>query len=184
MPTVAFFCVAYFCFCWLQVNGLQEFDFLPMASILFLPAGVKFLAMLVGGPWGVLGIAVGKIWVDQYLGNDFSLTGEITHQLVWLIFPFACLHLYLQKKNLKYSLDAITTYDLLVLSVLVSFASSVATQLYFFEVSNPQFYILKGIWAMTLGDLSGIMLMFGLIIVAKRCISSINKGQTNSTTRL
>lgn len=78
MPTVAFFSVAYFCFFWLQVNGLQEFNLSPMASILFLPAGVKFLAMLVGGLWGVLGIAVGKIWVEQYLGNDISLTGEIT----------------------------------------------------------------------------------------------------------
>ena len=176
MPTVAFFSVAYFCVFWLQVNGLQEFDLSPMASILFLPAGVKFLAMLVGGLWGVLGIAVGKIWVEQYLGNDISLTGEITHLLVWLIFPYACLRLYLKKKNLKYSLDGITTYDLVVLSVLVSFISSIATQLYFFGLSNPESPLLKGIWSMTMGDLSGILLMFGLIIVAKRCISSINKG--------
>ena len=176
MPTVAFFSVAYFCFSWLQVNGLQEFDLSPMASILFLPAGVKFLAMLVGGLWGVLGIAVGKICVEQYLGNDISLTEEITHLLVWLIFPYACLRLYLKKKNLKYSLDGITTYDLVVLSVLVSFISSIATQLYFFGLSNPESPLLKGIWSMTMGDLSGILLMFGLIIVAKRCIPSINKG--------
>ncbi len=42
-----------------QIKVLGYFDFLPMASILFIPAGVKLLAMLIGRGAGVFGVLVG-----------------------------------------------------------------------------------------------------------------------------
>ena len=57
--TTVFFTCTYCLFYMVQVKVLGDFDFLPMVSILFIPAGVKFLAMLVGRGAGVFGVLVG-----------------------------------------------------------------------------------------------------------------------------
>ena len=56
-----------------QVKVLGDFDFLPMVSILFIPAGVKFLAMLVGRGAGVFGVLVGVELVNLYTGKSLDM---------------------------------------------------------------------------------------------------------------
>ena len=188
---VGVFAASYFSLFWVQVNVLGEFDFLPMASILFLPAGVKFIAMLVGRHWGVVGIALGKVLVDIYSGSvsDLSeqiphlLVWQIPHLLVWLVAPYACMLIFLKQKDLSQTLDGLTTFDLVVLALIVSLVSSLGTQLYFFGMHEPGYPLLKGVWSMTLGDISGILFSLGAVIFIRRLLTSFADRQTNSTTR-
>ena len=187
---VGVFAASYFSLFWVQVNVLGEFDFLPMASILFLPAGVKFIAMLVGRHWGVVGIALGKVLVDIYSGSvsDLSeqiphlLVWQIPHLLVWLVAPYACMLIFLKQKDLSQTLDGLTTFDLVVLALIVSLVSSLGTQLYFFGMHEPGYPLLKGVWSMTLGDISGILFSLGAVIFIRRLLTSFADRQTNSTT--
>ena len=187
---VGVFAASYFSLFWVQVNVLGEFDFLPMASILFLPAGVKFIAMLVGLHWGVVGIALGKVLVDIYSGSvsDLSeqiphlLAWQIPHLLVWLVAPYACMLIFLKQKDLSQTLDGLTTFDLVVLALIVSLVSSLGTQLYFFGMHEPGYPLLKGVWSMTLGDISGILFSLGAVIFIRRLLTSFADRQTNSTT--
>ena len=187
---VVVFAASYFSLFWGQVNVLGEFDFLPMASILFLPAGVKFIAMLVGRHWGVVGIALGKVLVDIYSGSvsDLSeqiphlLVWQIPHLLVWLVAPYACMLIFLKQKDLSQTLDGLTTFDLVVLALIVSLVSSLGTQLYFFGMHEPGYPLLKGVWSMTLGDISGILFSLGAVIFIRRLLTSFADRQTNSTT--
>ena len=187
---VGVFAASYFSLFWVQVNVLGEFDFLPMASILFLPAGVKFIAMLVGLHWGVVGIALGKVLVDIYSGSvsDLSeqiphlLVWQIPHLLVWLVAPYACMLIFLKQKDLSQTLDGLTTFDLVVLALIVSLVSSLGTQLYFFGMHEPGYPLLKGVWSMTLGDISGILFSLGAVIFIRRLLTSFADRQTNSTT--
>ena len=187
---VGVFAASYFSLFWVQVNVLGEFDFLPMASILFLPAGVKFIAMLVGLHWGVVGIALGKVLVDIYSGSvsDLSeqiphlLVWQIPHLLVWLVAPYACMLIFLKQKDLSQTLDGLTTFDLVVLALIVSLVSSLGTQLYFFGMHEPGYPLLRGVWSMTLGDISGILFSLGAVIFIRRLLTSFADRQTNSTT--
>ena len=65
--SVSFFAALYFLLYQVQVKVLS--DFLPMASILFIPAGIKFLAMVVGQAPGVVGIALGFALVELTLAK-------------------------------------------------------------------------------------------------------------------
>jgi len=67
--SVSFFAVLYFLLYQVQVKVLSDFDFLPMASIFFIPAGIKFLAMVVGQGPGVVGIALGLPWLKLTLAK-------------------------------------------------------------------------------------------------------------------
>lgn len=179
---VGVFAASYFSLFWGQVNVLGEFDFLPMASILFLPAGVKFIAMLVGRHWGVVGIALGKVLVDIYSGSVSDLSEQIPHLLVWLVAPYACMLIFLKQKDLSQTLDGLTTFDLVVLALIVSLVSSLGTQFYFFGMHEPGYPLLKGVWSMTLGDISGILFSLGAVIFIRRLLTSFADRQTNSTT--
>ena len=176
------FAVSYFSLFWVQVNVLGEFDFLPMVSILFLPAGIKFLAMLVGRHWGVVGIALGKFLVDTYFGYPGNAMDAATHIVLWLVLPYVCLLAYLVKKDTKQTLDDITTYDLVVLALIVSLTSSLGTQFYFFGMHEPGYPMLKAVWSMTIGDFSGILVALGLVIVVRRLMTWFADRQTKSTT--
>ena len=178
----AVFALAYFSLYWVQINVLGEFDLLPMVSILFLPAGVKFIAMLVGRHWGVFGIALGKVLVDIYSGSVGDLSEQIPHLLVWLVAPYACMLIFLKQKDLSQTLDGLTTFDLVVLALIVSLVSSLGTQLYFFGMHEPGYPLLKGVWSMTLGDISGILFSLGAVIFIRRLLTSFADRQTNSTT--
>ena len=159
--SVAFFAVLYFLLFQVQVEVLSDFDFLPMASILFIPAGIKFLALVVG-------VALGFALVEINAGKTLDLTAFLTHVLLWLVLPYALLRGYLAKSDLKNDLTALTTYQLFVMAVIVSFTSSLGIQLYFFGLYDPQYPVLKGVWSMTIGDLSGIFLLLAFVVAMRR----------------
>ena len=166
--SVTFFAVLYFLLFQVQVKVLSDFDFLPMASILFIPAGIKFLAMVVGQVPGVVGIALGFALVEINAGKTLDLTAFLIHVLLWLVLPYALLRGYLAKSDLKNDLTTLTTYQLFVMAVIVSFTSSLVTQLYFFGLHDPQYPVLKGVWSMTIGDLSGIFLSLAFVVAMRR----------------
>jgi hypothetical protein len=166
--SVSFFAVLYFLLYQVQVKVLSDFDFLPMASILFIPAGIKFLAMVVGQGPGVVGIALGFALVEINAGKTLDLTAFLTHVLLWLVLPYALLRGYLAKSDLKNDLTALTTYQPFVMGVIVSLTSSLGTQLYFFGLHDPQYPVLKGVWSMTIGDLSGIFLSLAFVVAMRR----------------
>ena len=166
--SVSFFAVLYFLLFQVQVKVLSDFDFLPMASILFIPAGIKFLAMVVGQGPGVVGIALGFALVEINAGKTLDLTAFLTHVLLWLVLPYALLRGYLAKSDLKNDLTTLSTYQLFVIAVIVSLTSSLGTQLYFFGLHDPQYPVLKGVWSMTIGDLSGIFLSLTFVVAMRR----------------
>lgn len=168
LAIAVFFAMVYFLLYQLQMNVLTDFDFLPMASILFLPAGVKFIAMVVGQTPGVIGIAIGVQLVELHQGKAFDPFSFIPHMLVWLVLPYALLRAYLAKNHLANNMVALTSYQLFVLALIVSLVSSLATQLYFFGIHDPQYPLLRGIWSMTVGDLSGIFVSLGAIVAVRR----------------
>ena len=128
--SVSFFAALYFLLYQVQVKVLS--DFLPMASILFIPAGIKFLAMVVGQAPGVVGIALGFALVEINAGKTLDLTAFLTHVLLWLVLPYVLLRGYLAKAGLRNDLTTLTTYQLFVMAAIVSLTSSLVTQLYFF----------------------------------------------------
>ena len=165
----ALFGLAYFTCFVMQVEVLSDFDFLPTASILFVPAGVKFLALLILRWWGVFGIALGRAFVHLYTGQEIFAAHEIIELFLWVVLPYLCMIAYMEKQKLNLSLVDLTTFHLVALCMILSVTSSLGTQVwdywsgYKFTISIP-----KATWAMTVGDFSGMLLtMFAIILVQR-----------------
>jgi hypothetical protein len=163
-----FFTFAYFLFYMVQIKVLGDFDFLPMASILFIPAGVKFLAMLIGRGAGVFGVLVGVELVNLYLGKPPNLLEIGMHAVVWILLPYACMVAYLRKRDHGQNLVGLTTFDVIALAILVSTMSSLASQLYWSGLDVAGVPLVRAIWGMLVGDVAGIFLALGVVLVTRK----------------
>ena len=75
---------------------------------------------------------------------------------------------YLNKRGHGHNLNELTTFDVVMLVIMVSFVSSIGAQLYWNGWGSAEFPLLRAIWGMFIGDISGIFLMLGIVIVARR----------------
>jgi uncharacterized membrane protein len=163
------FAVIYFCSYVLQVQILADFDFLPRASIFFLPAGIKLVAILVGKFRGVLGVLIGRLLVEQYLGTPLLNAHLLMELIFWAVVPYALATAYLKKCDLELDLKDLTTYRLLMLSIIVAFSSSLGVQVFRYVTSSMlEFPLQKAIWSMTVGDLSGMFAVLAMVIFVTR----------------
>lgn len=163
-----------------QVNMMKEFDLLPMASMLFIPASIKFIALLVGGFAGLAGLAIGSILVEVYiLAIDLSFVSKSVHILAWLILPYICLLAYIQRYKLKGDLGNLNGYHVILMAVVMSFVSSLGTQLVSHGIYDDSYPLLKGVWSMMIGDISGIFLVFGVGIGLRRLFNQLVRNKIN-----
>jgi hypothetical protein len=87
---------------------------------------------------------------------------------VWILLPYVLLSAYLNKRGHGHNLNGLTTFDVVMLVIMVSFVSSIGAQLYWNGWNPAEFPLLRAIWGMFIGDISGIFLMLGIVIVARR----------------
>lgn len=71
---------------WIQVNYLTAFDYLPKASLFFLPAGVRLIAFVAARSAGLVGISLG---VMLTMTMDTSWQPPHWHDYISIIF-FSC----------------------------------------------------------------------------------------------
>jgi hypothetical protein len=137
---------------------------------IFLPEGVKFLAMLVGQTAGVGGVAVG-ITLDKHFTTETKkiyMHIDMFSMVLWILLPHKLLRVYLNERGHGKHLGALTACDVLVLTTMVSFVSSLGAQLYWHEWNTPFDPLLRVMWGIFIGDTSGIFLILGIVIVTRR----------------
>ena len=85
---------------------------------------------------------------------------------------FAALYFLLYQVQVKVLSDfdflPMASILLFVMAAIVLLTSSLVTQLYFFGLHDPQYPVLKGIWSMTICDLSGIFLPLAIVVAMRR----------------
>lgn len=158
-----------FCAYWLsfRVNALVSpwAEYAPGASLIFLPAGVKLVALLVAGGWGALGLAAAAalmasdIWTTA---NFYELIGNI---VVWLGVPYVIVESVLRIQGVKRDLSNLTFTPLLFILVAVTVVGSAASSAYaVFAHGRKSDDYLAAASAMAVGDFVGAGLMLILAI--------------------
>ena len=167
--TILLFAAAYFLVFAFQIKAMAGFDFLPSASILFLPAGVKLLAMLSGRWHGLMGLYLGKLAVDFFLLDaPFTFEVLVVHPVFWILPAYVVLQWIMRRLDIHEDLSNLKTLHLIAIAMATSMASAVAMQSHMVYVDGVHTAWLKGIWSMAMGDVSGIALTLILIVAWRR----------------
>lgn len=134
----------------------------------FLPAGIKLLAVLVARWWGVMGVALAGLWVthtDVWSGADWP--AHLGNIVAWLVIPFLVIQVLIRWWRLAPDLSNLTFHRLFVINAVFTAVSAVGTSAYAWWVYERRDadFVATSI-AMAFGDFVGTFLVMGLILVA------------------
>lgn len=147
--------------------GLQQLidpyvHYLPGIALVYLPAGVKLLAFVIGGAWGALGLLVaGVVTAPFVLGElDVPLSYLLLRTSLWVFAPFITFCLIKRWRGLNESLNGLTHNDMVLIGVgttVTSVLSSLVYDALWFERAPELVY--GAMLGMALGDILGIVLV-------------------------
>ena len=143
----------------------------PGIDIVFIPSGVRLIAIMIGGVWAALGVCVGSLFL---VGSVFQTAQP------WVIlsvaagsglFPYAALRASLWATSVDKSLAELSAIKLPLISLGVAVGSSILHNVLFSALGlKPWQDLAENSLAMVAGDFIGILLAVVIVFVILRLI--------------
>lgn len=141
------------------------FNYAAGISLIYFPAGVRLLIVLVFGVWGAIGIALSNPLLFLHEFGQQSLVELVVNSLIAGFVPLLAARACQKALGIGVSLENLRPAHLPVLALAVSVATPLALNLMFLAYGLKQWADLpRNLSAMVLGDFLGCMIA---LIIAK-----------------
>ena len=152
-----------------RVNQLLDayFVYSPGISLLFIPAGVKLLFVLIGRLPAMIGIMIASVYLGYGIWPDKSILPVIYFAFVSLMTYTLSAYTIMWTLNIRKDLTNLRYWHILVLSLAASITNGIVHNLLYMsqDVTTPDELWTKAT-AMTLGDFMGCFVVVALFQVA------------------
>lgn len=140
-------------------------EYAPGVSLFFLPAGVKLVALLVAGGWGLLGLAAAGLFTAADVWGTASVLTLLGNVVVWLGIPFLVIRGMLRWLGIHADLSNLSYLRVMAICLAAITATSAAATAYavLAHSVSPAEAVARSA-AMALGDFAGAGVMFALLI--------------------
>jgi hypothetical protein len=128
-------------------------------SWIFLPAGFRVILVLVLGTSGAFGLMLGSWYIDRDLFGGSSEMLAIMNGVVSGFTPWVILKYLTTRQWLGQQLQALTTRQLLNMTLVFSAASAISHQLLWLFMERPNVNPWVDVWPMFFGNVTGALLM-------------------------
>ncbi len=184
--------VAAWLLAWIAQIHLPVFDYIPGVAIIFLPAGVRTLSVLIFGWRGALGVAIGTLITYLWFFDDIHETVTLFHGVMLAITSgfSALLMLKLVQwwQHLPTDLSTLRLKHILIIVISQGLLSAGLHQLIYHALPISPFYetqplhiCLSGWLAMAVGDALGSMiLLYAIAIVARWALQRATYSEPSS----
>lgn len=170
IPTVAWLLA------WTAQVHLPVFDYIPGVAIIFFPAGVRTLSVLIFGWRGALGVAIGTLITYLWFFDDIYETANLFHGVMLAIASgfSALLMLKLVQwwQRIPSDLSTLRLKHILIIVISQGLLSASLHQLIYhvftlspFYETQPLHVLLNGWLSMAIGDTLGSMLLLYTIAI-------------------
>jgi hypothetical protein len=144
------------------------FEYNPRVYWVFLPAGIRMIAVFIFGWAGVLGLFIGSI-----ITNEVELSGYVIYlAAISAMSPMVAKRACKWWFNIPVTLQGLSSKQLLTFSITGALSNALLSNLYFYFATEAN--SLKGIIPMFVGDLLGTLIIFYLIAQILRLISLLH----------
>lgn len=170
----ALFCLIYLASFELNAWLFSEEVYAQGVAWVFLPAGIKLLAVLVGRWWGLLGVALAGLWVTHSevwsSGDWLAHFGNIS---VWLVLPFLVITVLIKHWQLEPDLSNLSYERLFVINAVFTSVAAVGSSAYAWWVYDRRDAdAVAAAIAMAVGDFVGTILVMGLVLA---CVLALER---------
>ncbi len=143
----------FFLFDWLEFSAGVNW--------IFLPSGLRLLAILVLHTYGAIGIALGSIFINYTQGSSEEHVFNVVTGLISGGAPLVARFISEDMLNLETNLTGLTSNGLLKLSILFAAISATSHQIWYFWIGQTQNFVASTM-AMAMGDWFGTVLILSL----------------------
>jgi hypothetical protein len=145
------------------------FEYNPHVNWVFLPAGIRMLAVFIFGWAGVLGLFIGSI-----ITNEVELSGYVIYlAAISAMSPMVAKRACKWWFNIPDTLQGLSSKQLLAFAITGALSNALLSNLYFYFTDRAN--SLKGIIPMFVGDLLGTLFIFYLVVKILQLIFLIHK---------
>ena len=141
----------------------------PGIDYIFIPSGVRMIAIMAGGIWAALGVAAGSLFL---VGSEFQLTNpliKLTLAAGTGLFPYAALRASLWALGVDSRLTQLTPAKLPFISLGVAIGSAALHNLQYCAVgTQPWSSFFANVAAMATGDFTGTLIAVVIVFVVLR----------------
>lgn len=160
------FAAVYYGAFWIQVHWLGSLDFVQGVSLLFIPAGIKMLSIVVGGAWGIGGVFVTSIMLSHFVWGDHGFVYALLAQIVWAGVPYLTYQILKRQMHIDEMLLSLKGSHIALIAVAISLTSSLADRSFRYLAGQVQSDMFNSsVWAMMLGDIGGIVVVLSLAVL-------------------
>jgi hypothetical protein len=150
---------------------LHFLEHTPGIDLVFIPSGVRLIAIMIGGIWAALGVCVGSLFLA---GQEFHTAQPWVVLPVAVgsgLFPYASLRASLWATGVDKSLAELSAIKLPLISLGVAVGSSILHNVLFSVLGlKPWQELAENSLAMAAGDFIGILLAVAIVFVILRLI--------------
>ena len=144
----------------------------PGAGLIFVPAGVKLLCLLVGGLPAILGVLTASAYISIGLWNDNTFLSTFSLATVSVLTYYSSVLMVTRSLKICADLSNLKYWHIVLLSTIASVLNGFGLNLAYYSqnVTTTSEFLSKGA-AMALGDFMGcciIVMIFNLTITAIR----------------
>jgi hypothetical protein len=157
IATALGFAVVYHLAWLIQQNLLGWFDLYEGVSALFLPAGIKMLAIMIGGLPGILGVILVSISTDMDVWGNQGIIFHLTAKIIWGGAPYLAYQLLKANLDIDNHLKGLTLGKIVLIGLVTSAFSTIASRAFYYAAGRLSIDIFNvSAWAMLVGDIAGI----------------------------
>lgn len=125
-------------------------------DLFFLPAGIKLIAFMIAGVWGLIGIAIVGLITSFDVWKSDSLMTNSGNILIWAGIPYTTYRYLVKMLYIDLELNSIKYRHVLFIALATSLTSSVGSSLYQYLISNRSLDMITSTsLAMAIGDFIG-----------------------------
>ena len=156
----------------------------PGVSLIFVPAGVKLLCILVGGLPAAVGVYFGSVYLSTLMWTQVPSLGNMFMALIAVVTYGLAVHLVMQKCRIKNDLSNLSYWHVIWLSAAASLLNGFGLNIAYFSqgVTSASEFFGKST-AMAFGDFLGCFVVVTLFTIVIRTVKSLRK-KANSVNRL
>lgn len=151
-----------------KLNGLLDSFALyaPGVNLVFVPAGIKLVCLLVGGEAAALGLVLSSVHASLGVWQDTSLAEMISFAIASIGSYYLTLKLASRLMGIDHTLSNLRYWHIMILCVLVSLANGTIQNIVYLVQQKvlPQ-DLLASTAAMVLGDFLGCFIVISLFNV-------------------
>ena len=145
------------------------FEYNPRVYWVFLPAGIRMIAVFIFGWAGVLGLFIGSI-----ITNEVELSGYVIYlAAISAMSPMVAKRACKWWFNIPDTLQGLSSKQLLAFAITGALSNALLSNLYFYFTDRAN--SLKGFFPMFVGDMLGTIIIFYLIVKILQLIFLIHK---------